>query len=161
MNRIVVLAVLGVLSGMAPPALAETVYHWTDDQGNPVFSDRPPPPSVRQYEQRRVFSSRPEAVPAYSVRQVAASFPVTLYTAEECGAPCDEARRLLSGRGIPFEERIVTSEEDLEAFRALFGPPDEVPAATVGPRQLRGLETGAWSRLLDTVGYPREPLPPQ
>jgi hypothetical protein len=161
MKRIAALTVLGMFAVLSAPVWAESVYHWLDEHGKPVFSDRPPPTAVRALEQRRVYPGRAEQVPAYSVRRVAADFPVTLYVAQDCGAPCAEARQLLSGRGIPFAEQMITTEEDLAAFRAVFGPPDQVPAATIGPRQLRGFAPDPWNRLLDTVGYPREAPPRQ
>lgn len=161
MKRIAALIVFGVFAVLSSPVWAESVYHWLDKHGKPVFSDRPPPATVGEHEQLRVYSGRAEQVPAYSVRRVAADFPVSLYVAEDCGAPCAQARQLLSERGIPFAEHTITTEEDLEAYRAIFGPPDEVPAATIGPRQLRGFAPEPWNRLLDTVGYPREALPPQ
>ena len=143
----------------AATANAETVYHWIDERGVKVFSDRPPPSTV-EHEVRRVGSRPADQVPAFSVRRAAANFPVALYTTDDCGTPCDQARALLQQRGIPFTEHVVDTEEDLEAFREVFGPPDEVPAATVGPRQLRNFQESAWHALLDNVGYPREAPPP-
>lgn len=160
MKHVAALALCGLVAVLHSAAWADSVYRWLDEQGQPVFSDRPPPKGVGEHERREVFAAPAERVPAYSVRRVAAEFPVTLYVAQDCGAPCAEARQLLSARGIPFSEQMVASQEDLDAFRAVFGPPDEVPAATVGPRQLRGFAPGAWHSLLDAVGYPREAPPP-
>ncbi len=139
---------------------AQGVYRWTDERGQTVFSDRPPP-AIEDAERVRVFAGRPEPVPAYSVRIAAERYPVVLYTGLDCGAPCDSAMQLLRGRGVPFEERMVSTETELSVFRERFEGSDVVPAATVGSRTLIGFEPGAWNRLLDNAGYPRTPLPPQ
>jgi len=161
MKRIALLVAGGVLVAAGTFAQAETIYHWKDEHGQAHYSDKPPPATAREVEERRVFSGRPESTASFTVRRVAANFPVTLYSADSCGEACTRARALLEQRGIPFTETMVETQEDLEAFRQTFGPPDEVPAATVGPRQLRGFEAAAWHRLLDNVGYPREAPPPQ
>ncbi len=161
MKRIAWLVAAGMLVTASTTAMAETIYHWKDEHGQAHYSDKPPPPEAREVEQRRVFAAQPESTASFTIRRVAADFPVALYTADNCGEACARARALLQQRGIPFAEIVVETQEDLENFRQIFGPPDEVPAATVGPRQLRGFESAAWHRLLDNVGYPREAPPPQ
>lgn len=136
------------------------VYQWTDENGQVHFSDMPPP-SRSNVEEKRVFTGRPDATLPFSLRQLSTDFPVTLYVSQNCGEWCDRARALLTGRGIPFSETELATEEDVNAFRALFGGDPLVPAATVGNRQLKGFAESSWNTLLDQVGYPREPLPLQ
>lgn len=52
----------------------------------------------------------------FELRQAAQRFPVTLYAGAQC-APCDSARSMLVARGVPFTERTVASNEDLDALR--------------------------------------------
>lgn len=137
---------------------AGKVYHWKDEQGRSHFSDRPPP-EAREVEERRVFTGTPDPALPFAVRQAAENFPVTIYVSDECGDPCERARALLNERRIPFKEHNLVTEEDVEAYREVFDGSVTVPAATVGTRQLRGFEAGAWNALLDSAGYPREPLP--
>lgn len=159
MNRNTLVIALALLVA-AGGASAQRIYKWTDEQGRPQFSDRPPPPGV-QAEEQRVFSGRAEQVPSFSIRAVAANFPVALYTAEGCGAPCDNARQLLATRGIPFTEHSVEgTEEGLETYRQIFGSPETVPAATVGRQILKGFSEESWHTLLDQAGYPRTAPPP-
>ncbi len=154
------LALALVLAALAGAAAADSVtWRWVDAAGVVHYSDQPPPPGAQQVEQVRLSSGRADAVPGYATRKAAEDFPVTLYTAENCVELCAKARDFLVARGIPFTERIMRSEEDLAEFRRVFGPPDEVPAATVGRQPLRGFEAGAWQRLLDDVGYPRTDRP--
>ncbi|TAG29021.1 MAG: glutaredoxin family protein, partial [Verrucomicrobia bacterium] len=64
------------------------------------------------------------------LRQAAARYPVTLYTAADC-PPCDSGRKLLQQRGIPYSERRVTSDEDAQALERLVGG-RTVPSLTIG-----------------------------
>jgi hypothetical protein len=41
---------LFVLLCLAPPAIAETIYTWTDSEGKQHFSDKPPSGAVTDYE---------------------------------------------------------------------------------------------------------------
>jgi len=153
--------VLVALVAVSGTLAAQSAYRWVDEQGRVHYSDQPPPPRARQVEEKRLSAPRPDPTPAYTVSKAAADFPVTLYSAESCAELCARARALLAARGIPYIERIVKTEEDLAAYRQVFGQPDEVPAATVGRKPLRGFEAGAWNHLLDEAGYPRTALPPR
>ncbi len=86
-------------------------------------------------------------------------FPVTLFTASKC-EPCDLGRALLTRRGIPFSERIASSEEDKEAWEKLVGG-QEAPVVKIGGQVLRGFNPGTWEETLDVAGYARtSQLPP-
>jgi hypothetical protein len=91
---------------------------------------------------------------------LALRFPVVLYTPENCGEPCDEARFWLLERGIPFLEARVESTADLNAFRRLgFGI--GFPALAVGNRRLSGFQEPHWQNALNQAGFPRPSrLPP-
>jgi glutaredoxin len=81
-------------------------------------------------------------------------YPVTLYATNEC-APCDNGRRLLQARGIPYTERRIVSEEDALALERAVGG-RTVPALTIGAQPLRGFSDTDWTAYLDAAGYPRE-----
>lgn len=158
MNKPALLALSILLSSLAGQAQAERLYRWTDEQGRVHYTDKPPPAQAKDAKETRVFAGRPDTSLPFSVRQAAADFPVTLYTAENC-KPCEDAKALLAQRGIPFAEQVIRSEEDFNAFKALFQGNEQVPAATVGARQLAGFERTTWNALLDKAGYPQTPLP--
>lgn len=40
------LTALLITLAAAPPVLSDTIYRWNDERGNPVISDRPPPPGT-------------------------------------------------------------------------------------------------------------------
>ena len=152
-RRLIGLAVL--LLSAAASVLAQPVYRQVDKNGKVTFSDQPP-----------VVTNAPTGGPQpasanaptnsglpYELRQVAQRYPVTLYSGESCG-PCNEARTLLTTRGIPFEERTIKSNEDVEALQRLSGQ-NALPLLTVGSQQLKGFSDVEWSRYLDAAGYPK------
>ncbi|MBN8441155.1 MAG: glutaredoxin family protein [Thauera sp.] len=159
-----VVAAMGVgvvLAGVAPCSMAADTYRWVDKAGRVTYSDRPPPPGVRQVEERQYGAAPAETVPGFALRKAAEDFPVAIYTADNCGEFCDSARDLLTRRGVPFTEHKITSEAERAAFLERFGPPDEVPAIAVGSQTFKGYESGRWNRMLDDAGYPRTPQPPR
>jgi glutaredoxin len=145
----------------AGAAGAQTTYRWKDAQGRVHYSDQPPPPEVRELDEQRYAAPAAAQVPSYTLRKLAADFPVTLYSADNCGDLCVQARALLNKRGVPFAERKLATAEDHAAFQRDFNAPPEVPTLAVGRNHLRGLEAGGWNRLLDDAGYPKTPLPPR
>jgi hypothetical protein len=137
-------------------AQAQPVYRIVGADGRVSFSDQPPPNA----RQARPLASGAAAGPAvdsaglpYDLRQVVGRYPVTLYTATSC-APCDSGRALLVTRGIPFNERTVTSPEDVDALKKLGGD-GSLPLLTIGAQQLRGYSNGEWAEYLDLAGYPK------
>ena len=141
-------------------AHAQQVYRIVGPDGRVTFSDRPPSADAAgtQAGGGPRASGANDALP-YQLRQVATRFPVTLYTGSDC-APCDSARSLLISRGIPFSERTVESNEDIDALKRLGGG-GSLPFGTIGAQQLKGFSDVEWSQYLDAAGYPRQSqLPP-
>ena len=143
-----------LLLALATTAGAQA-YKWTDASGRPVFGDNPPR-DARNLQQ--VGGTGPADGPqdalSYEYRRLIERYPVTLFTTEGC-SPCESGRALLTGRGIPFDERRIASNADREAFTKMaIG--EQVPVLQVGSQQARGFETGAWSSLLDAAGFPKQ-----
>lgn len=151
------------LSGFAPVlvmalaaagAMAQPVYRQVDKNGKVTFSDRAPTASTEPASGAQGGPSSPaNAGLPYEIRQVVQRYPVLLYTGEDC-APCSTARTLLVTRGIPFDERTVKSNEDIEALQRLSGQ-GSVPLLTIGSQQLKGYSDAEWSQYLDAAGYPK------
>ena len=95
----------------------------------------------------------------FALRQVATRFPVTLYTASNCGEACALGRSLLAKRGVPYTERTAETDEEREAWVRLVGGL-EAPVLKVGEQMLRGFTPVAWDETLDVAGYPRQSLLP-
>jgi glutaredoxin len=133
-------------------SLAET-YRWVDPAGRTVISDTPPPGRAHSVAKTGSSAENADGLP-YAVKKAAEDFPVTLYTSADCGSQCKQARDLLNSRGVPFTEKMVQKQEELDELKQLVGDAF-VPALKVGKQSFRGFETGAYSNLLDLAGYPK------
>ena len=146
------------LAAASMPLAAAQLYQWKDAQGRMQYSDQPPPPSVRNAQQKAFKGSVIEVGESYSARTAREKYPVTLY-ASACGVPCDEARQLLNERGIPFSNKDPqASPEALAELKKLTGR-SSVPVLVVGSDKVDGFETGQWQEMLDRAGYPKSAPP--
>ncbi|OUL98963.1 DUF4124 domain-containing protein [Variovorax sp. JS1663] len=143
-----------VLALAAGAAMAQSVYRHVDKNGKVTFSDQPPAANVQPAAPRAgtAASTGGPALP-YELRQVVQRYPVTIYTGDEC-SPCSAGRSLLVTRGIPFEERIIKSNEDVEALQRLSGQ-TSLPVLSIGAQHLKGFSDPEWSQYLDAAGYPK------
>lgn len=141
------------------PATAQTLYRSVDGQGRVTFSDRPPSSAARPVDAPPAndIDTGAGALP-FELRQVVQRYPVTLYAQRDC-APCDEGRAMLRARGIPFQERTVTTNAEVDALQRLSGQTG-LPLLVIGSQQLRGYTDTEWSQYLNAAGYPdRNSLP--
>lgn len=139
------------------PVQAE-VYRQVDASGRVQYGDKPAPDAERL---RIGAPPLPDDSLPYETRRAQQNFPVTLYVFEACGAPCEEARKLLQTRGIPYREKNVGTQAELDEFRKRSGS-DQVPTLRIGNTWLKGLLAEQWQRELDYAGYPKTaPYRPQ
>ena len=137
---------------------AASLYQWKDPQGRTVYSDQPPPASIRNAQQNNFKGSVIEGGEPYAVKVAREKHPITLYTSA-CGAPCDQARQLLIQRGVPFNSKdLQASEEARNEVQKLTGKLN-VPVLMVGSDKIEGFEPGQWQAALDRAGYPQSALP--
>lgn len=149
------------LLGLATIAQAQTIYRAVGPDGKVTFSDQPPA-STTSVTATGVGGKPLEingpVLPA-ALRQVTGKYPVTLYTASNC-APCGTGRTLLSGRGVPFTEKTVTTNDDAQALQRISGE-TSLPFLTIGGQQIKGYSEAEWTQFLDAAGYPKTSvLPP-
>jgi glutaredoxin len=154
-------AIVGCAALWAVPAAAQ-VFRIVGPDGKVTFSDRPPPDGkatvANTVEMPAPAGSGTASLPL-ALRNVASRFPVTLYTSTDC-APCNTARTFLSLRGVPYAERTVTTDADIDALNKLSGS-SRVPFATLGGQHLSGFSEAEWGQYLDAAGYPKvSQLPP-
>jgi glutaredoxin len=140
------------------PAQAQTAYRWVDNEGKVHYGDRPPPPkAAREVQERKYSAPAADRAPSFALRQAQQNFPVALYVGADCPA-CQEGRDYLKKRGIPFEEKLVASNEEIDALRARLGGGEVmVPSLQVGEKISKGFLAPAWGGLLDAAGYPKAP----
>ncbi len=136
---------------------AQPVYRTVGPDGKVSFSDRAPSngaqPARAGGSGAAAEAASGTALP-YELRQIATRFPVTLYTGADC-TPCASARNLLVQRGVPFTERTIASNEDIEALQRLSGG-SSLPFGTIGGQQLMGFSDSEWTQYLDAAGYPKQ-----
>lgn len=162
------IAAFGAFCALALSANAQSqqLYKEVGPDGRITFSDRPANSATQATEAQKSATASPsgkgslsEGLP-FELRAVVNKFPVTLYTSKDC-APCDEGRRLLSQRGVPFNERTIATEADGVQLQKLSGQ-GSLPVTNIGSKRLIGYSQSEWDQYLTAAGYPTESkLPPQ
>ncbi len=140
---------------------AQPVYRIVGPDGKVTFSDKPPPvASNAKVTAAGADGARGVATASlpFELRKVAGQYPVTLYSGENC-APCASARSLLTTRGIPFAEKLVATNDDMQALQRLSGD-SSLPFLTIGSQQLKGFSDAEWTQFLDAAGYPKSSVLP-
>ncbi len=138
---------------MAGSVHAQRVYKIVGADGRITFSDKQPVAAekVTTTEGGKTGDVAGAALP-FELRQVMTKFPVTLYTSSNC-VPCSAGRTLLSGRGIPFFEKTVNTNEDADALQRISGE-NSLPVLTIGGQLIKGYASSEWMQFLDAAGYP-------
>ena len=147
------------------------VYRWTDEQGRVHITDTPPPASAKSvkkgdgggppsYAPSTAAAPKSSQQEPFALQQAKSKYPVTLYTVPNCEG-CNQARRILNARGVPFKEISLTDAAQMDEFKQTVGG-NTVPAIIVGSTVQKGFEEGAYQALLDAAGYPATGvLPPR
>lgn len=138
------------------------VYRWTDGEDKTHYTDTPPPPSARQVPLRARIDNvqSGETAEPYALQMARKNAPVKLYSTSGCD-PCDQARKLLNARGVPFAEVSVGDPSSIADLKAAVGS-TSLPAIVVGGIVQKGFEEGLYHRTLDAAGYPKQGvLPPR
>ena len=151
-----IIAALAIITPASGDLYAQQVYKSVDKNGRVTYSEVPPLPSSGE---KLTGESAANAALPYSLQQVVSRYPVTLYTTADC-APCINARLMLTQRGVPFTERTVSGNEDIEAYKKLNGD-TSMPLGTIASQQLKGYEETEWTKYLDAAGYPKSSTLPR
>ncbi|MBT9567370.1 MAG: glutaredoxin family protein [Thiobacillus sp.] len=146
------------LAAASMPRAAAQLYQWKDAQGRTVYSDQPPPPNIRNAQQKSFKGNVIESGESYATQTAREKYPVTLY-ASACGAFCDDARKLLNERGIPFSSKDPQASPEAQAELQKLTGQLRVPVLMVGSEKLSGFEAEQWQSALDRAGYPKSALP--
>ena len=153
---------LAAAASLSLPAQAQQVFRIVGPDGKVTFSDKPPLESTAKVapvvRMPAAAGASASAGLPFELQQIASKYPVTLYTGNDCN-PCTAGRAYLTGRGIPFVERTVSSPEDVQALQRIAGE-KSIPLLTVGGQQIRGYSDSEWSQFLDLAGYPAKSVLP-
>jgi len=151
MTRNITLLPIALL-GCATLAQAE-LYKSVGPDGRVTYSDTPTAKAQPVDTRKAPVASVSGTALPYELALVARAHPVTLYTSDKC-PPCFSARNLLAKRGVPYVEKIVSSNEDIAALAAVAGEA-RLPLLTIGAVKEQGFEEGIWNRALSAAGYPQ------
>ena len=159
--RFAALAAAAALAAGA--AEAQQLYRWNDPQGGVHITDTPPPANARNVTRIGARSSgEPSSQEPYELVLAQKEFPVTLYTAPQCGEPCAQARAALNRRGVPFSEVLVADAATREELKRVASGAEEVPVLFVGRSVHKGFQQEGYDALLDAARYPKlGVLPPR
>ena len=152
------MALVAIAGSSAGDANAQQIFRIVGPDGRVTFSDKPPQDTGTQASAAKAIPL-PGAAGAdvaslpFELRQAATRYPVTLYTSPDCG-PCGGGRAMLTARGIPFSERTVTTNDDIEALKRMAGAAS-LPLLTIGGQQIKGFSETEWGQFLDAAGYPK------
>lgn len=137
------------------------LYKWVGTDGKITYSDVPPPATAKQVERKAIGGggeTDTSGLP-FELANAVKSSPVTLYTAPKC-APCTQARAMLVARGIPFSEKTVVSNDDIEKLRQVSGDA-QLPFVLVGATKQQGYSQEVWNGVLSAAGYPETSMLPK
>ena len=151
---------LALLLGLSATAGAQTlqVYRYIDVDGHVVYSDRPPPPTAKDAQAKRVGANSIEtSALSFSTQQAQERYPVTLYSFG-CGVICDTAQGVLNKRGVPHTLVDVGQSDGADKLKKLTGGLD-APTLQVGDQYAVGFNETRWQGMLTDAGYPKTPPP--
>lgn len=153
MKKFLLLGCLLVLANVQ----AGELYRSIDKDGKVHYSDTPLEGS-EDFEKLKLAKDPAlnEDLP-YETQRAKENFPVTLYTQTNCGSACQSARDLLIKRGVPFMDKSLVKQEDIDAFRKASAD-GQIPAVTIGKTWLKGFQAEQWNSELDIAGYPKKVL---
>ncbi|AMP03447.1 glutaredoxin family protein [Collimonas pratensis] len=127
------------------------LYKSTGPDGKVTYSDTPPASGNVVQKKIGGGGDDTDGLP-YELALAVKNHPVTLYSSDKC-IPCDDGRKMLKERGIPFSEKTVKTNEDIAALRKIASD-SQLPVLTVGRDKQSGFSSATWGSALSTAGYP-------
>lgn len=128
------------------------LYKWVGADGKVTYSDVPPPAGAKQVERKNLSNDNSGIPLPQELAAAVAQNPVTLYTSASC-TPCNDGRTLLKQIGIPFSEKLVSTNEDIAKLKQVSGD-TQLPLLVIKNSKFRGFNSGEWRAALGSAGYP-------
>ena len=144
---------LAVLTAVAASSGAVTIVECVDNSGQSTFQSYCPPGTTKKGEKKLQGDLKSQKT---DVNLIATKHPVTLYAAPNCQA-CDLVRMQLNNRGVPFTEKDVSTDIEIQnELRSLTGGTGalSVPVVQLDEDILTGYNQQALDASLDRAGYP-------
>ena len=145
-------AILGLALLLCLGSASAQVYKWVDANGKTHFSDRPPPAEAKPSQIKPSSGAASGVSLPYALATAVRNYPVTLFTTNPCSG-CDQGRTFLKARGIPFVEKTVLSDADVEKLKEAGGN-GSMPFLTVGNAKSTGFQVDSWTSMLNVALYP-------
>jgi glutaredoxin len=137
------------------------MYKWVGPDGKIVYSDTPPPSNAKKLATKSLDTG-----PALSTvklpPELAAAVgknPVTFYSTANC-PPCNDARNTLKKNGIPFAEKTIQNNDDVEKLKQATGD-SRLPAMLINKSKFPGFNELEWRAALTAAGYPETSVLPK
>jgi len=149
MRQVIIgIAAAGLLVG--PAAQAVTIVQCEDADGNRTYQESCPP-GTEVVETKNVYTGPKESAPDLEALQE--DKPVVFYSVATCDA-CDLVRSYLNTRGIPFSEKAVGDDAELQEELIAKTGELSVPVVTIGEEVVEGYNKPVLKDKLDAAGYP-------
>ncbi|QRX83602.1 glutaredoxin family protein [Glaciimonas sp. PAMC28666] len=147
---------VGLVSLLTTAGAQAQLYKSIGPDGHVTYSDIPPASGKIVDSKSRSNNTDGDADTSglsYELVQAQKNNPVTLYTSSKC-IPCDDGRKLLRTRGIPFREKTITTNSDIARLKEVAGE-SQLPFLQIGRSKESGFEAVAWNAALSLAGYPQ------
>lgn len=144
----------------AIPDTHAQMYKWVGANGKIVYSDTPPPANAKKLASKSMETSSLSNVKLPPELQAAVSKnPVVFYSTSNCSA-CNEARTMLKKNGIPFTEKTIKTDEDINKLKQISGD-STLPLIFVNKSKFLGFNEEEWRTALTAGGYPETSILPK
>jgi glutaredoxin len=144
-----VLAVAGLSTAQAAP-----LYKWVDSQGRVSYHDQPPPEGSGYRVEEKNLGSGKKAEVDDTLEKIVEKFPIILYSVPVCGS-CDLARTYLEKRKVPFTEKNLENNPELQQELKKKAGSLSAPTITIGEKVMNGYLESLLAGELDAAGYPK------
>jgi len=136
----------------AQPAFATKLYKWVDEFGNVTYKDTPPTDESIKYKERDISGGN--SVDGSAADEAAEKFPVVMYSTPSC-SPCNAAKAYLQSRGVPFQDKNVEGNGELQQELKKKAGEISVPTILIGGKVMKGYVQSLLAGELDAAGYPK------
>ena len=122
-----------------------------------TYKDTPPADASIQYKERDISGgSATTGDPA--AEAAAEKYPVVMYSTPSC-TPCVAARAYLQSRNVPFQDKNVDGNGELQQELKKKAGEISVPTILIGSKVMRGYVQSVLAGELDAAGYPNPGSP--
>jgi len=135
-------------------ANAAKLYKWVDEYGNVTYRDTPPTEEGTHYEEKNISGGAAGEGASDAMSAAAEAAPVVVYRTPSC-SPCDSVAAYLNSRGVPFEEKNVEGNGELQQELKAKAGQISVPTILVGEKVMKGYMQSLLEGELDAAGYPK------